>query len=352
MEELILHKIAMIGFGGMANWHYNKIQTIDGLEVAGIWDIKEERREYAKSKQIHVYESLEDLLVDKQTDLVLVATPNDVHKELTIAALEAGKNVVCEKPVTLCSADLQEMRNVAERTGKFFTVHQNRRWDEDFLTVKKILDEGKLGELFRIESRVHGSRGIPGDWRQEKEKGGGMVLDWGVNLLDQILLLFADIPLKKVYASITQVTNQLVDDGFTTDLIFENGVRVLVEVGTSNFVELPRWYVLGSEGTAVIQDWKLNGKIVRACGNDEKDVVPVITAAGLTKTMAPRRDDSIHTEELPKVTSDIREFYQNVMAVLEGRETSRIQLDEVARVMRLMEAIFESAKKEEVVLFE
>ena len=68
--------------------------------------------------------------------------------------------------------------------------------------------------------------------------------------------------------------------------------------------------------------------------------------------MAPRRDDSIHTEELPKVTSDIREFYQNVMAGLEGRETSRIQLDEVARVMRLMEAIFESAKKEEVVLFE
>ena len=113
------------------------------------------------------------MLADKQTDLVLVATPNDVHKELVIAALEAGKNVVCEKPVTLCSEDLKEMRAAAERTGKFFTVHQNRRWDEDYLTVKKILEEGKLGEVFRIESRVHGSRGIPGDWRQEKEKGGG-----------------------------------------------------------------------------------------------------------------------------------------------------------------------------------
>ena len=346
------HKIALIGFGGMAGWHYDKIQGIDGLEVAGIWDIKEERRTLAQSKNIHVYEGLEDLLADEQTDLVLVATPNDVHKELVIAALEAGKNVVCEKPVTLCSEDLKEMRAAAERTRKFFTVHQNRRWDEDYLTVKKILEEGKLGEVFRIESRVHGSRGIPGDWRQEKEKGGGMVLDWGVHLLDQILLMFPGVALKKVYASITNVTNQLVDDGFTTDLIFENGVHVLVEVGTSNFVELPRWYVLGSEGTAVITDWHLHGKIVRACGNDEKDVVPVVTAAGLTKTMAPRRDDSIFTEKLPKVTSDIRDFYRNVMAVLEGREESRIKLDEVARVMRLMEAIFESAAKEEVVLFE
>ena len=346
------HKIALIGFGGMAGWHYDKIQEIDGLEVAGIWDIKEERRTVAQSRKIHVYTGLEDLLADEQTDLVLVATPNDVHKGLVIAALEAGKNVVCEKPVTLSSEDLKEMREAAERTGKFFTVHQNRRWDEDYLTVKKILEEGKLGEVFRIESRVHGSRGIPGDWRQEKEKGGGMVLDWGVHLLDQILLMFPGVALKKVYASITNVTNQLVDDGFTTDLMFENGVHVLVEVGTSNFVELPRWYVLGSEGTAVITDWQLHGKIVRACGNDEKDVVPVVTAAGLTKTMAPRRDDSIFTEELPKVTSDIRDFYRNVMAVLEGREESRIKLDEVARVMRLMEAIFESAAKEEVVLFE
>ena len=80
------------------------------------------------------------------------------------------------------------MMDAAERTGNFLTVHQNRRWDEDFWTVKKILEEGKLGEVFRIESRVHGSRGIPGDWRQEKEHGGGMVLDWGVHLLDQAML--------------------------------------------------------------------------------------------------------------------------------------------------------------------
>ncbi len=348
----MVHKLAMVGFGGMAGWHYDLIQKIEGIEAAGIWDIKKERREAAAEKGIHVYASFADLLADKTVDIVLIAAPNDVHRQAAIDAMRAGKNVVSEKPVTLSSAQLQEMIDVSRETGKFLTVHQNRRWDEDFLTVKEILGSGELGEVFRIESRVHGSRGIPGDWRQEKEHGGGMVLDWGVHLLDQALLFYPGVKVKTVYATLTNITNQLVDDGFTADLLLENGVHILVEVGTNNFIALPRWYVLGSNGSAVIEDWEKNGKIVRATGVDEKDVAPVITAAGLTKTMAPRREDSIHTESLLDIQSDIREFYGNVMAVLEGKEESRIKLDEVMRVMRLMEAVFESAWSGQVVNFE
>ncbi len=346
------HNLAIVGFGGMAGWHYDLIEKLENLSVSGIWDIKEERREYARSRQIPVYESLENLLADETVDLVLVATPNDVHKSIAIAAMAAGKNVVSEKPVTLCSEDLQEMIKASETYSKFLTVHQNRRWDEDFLTVKKLMDEGTLGEIYRLESRVHGSRGIPGDWRQEKEHGGGMVLDWGVHLLDQALMLFPGVALKTIYATLTNVTNQLVDDGFTADLGFANGVHMIVEVGTSNFISLPRWYVLGTNGTAMIQDWGANLKIVRARGVDKEDVVPVRTAAGLTKTMAPRREDSIFTEERPEEKSDICEFYQNVMAVIEGREESRIKLEEVARVMRVMEAVFASAQNNQVIQFD
>ena len=343
------HKMAIVGFGGMAGWHYDEIQTIDELEIAGIWDIKEERRNCAAEKGLRVYGSLEELLADGETDLVLIATPNDVHKPVAVAAMNAGKNVISEKPVALNAEELQEMIEVSEKTGRFLTVHQNRRWDEDFLTVKRILEKGSLGELFRVESRVHGSRGIPRDWRQEKAHGGGMILDWGVHLLDQLLQLMGDTAICSVYGVETHVTNQLVDDGFYAEIGFENGVTALVEVGTSNFVSLPRWYVMGADGTAIVEDWALHGKIVRASGVDEKDVAPVITAAGLTKTMAPRRDDSIFTEELPVVKSDVREFYYNVMAVLEGREESRIRLPEVMRVMRLMEAIHKSAETGEVV---
>lgn len=348
----MLHKMGIIGFGGMAGWHRELIQTIDGLDIAGIYDIKEERMEAARGFGLHTYASQEELLEDPEIEFVLIATPNDLHKPIAVEAMRAGKHVISEKPVTLSSADLGEMIRVSEETGRFLTVHQNRRWDEDFLTVKQMMESGILGELFRIESRVHGSRGIPGDWRQEPQKGGGMILDWGVHLLDQMLLLFPGVPLKRVYATVTNVTNQLVDDGFTAELTFANGVVAVVEVGTSNFISLPRWYALGQNGTAVIEDWGKNGKVVAATGTDESDVVPVKTAAGLTKTMAPRRDDSIFTKEVQKVDSDIRDFYRNVMAVLEGREKPVVKLDEAARVMRLMEAVFASAQKHKVVAFE
>lgn len=344
--------LGIVGFGGMGNWHRELVESIDGLEVAGIYDIKESRVKFAEEAGIKAYESLEDLLLDERIDIVLVSTPNDLHKPIAIKAMRAGKNVVSEKPVTLSSGDLQEMIQVSEETGRFFTVHQNRRWDEDFLTMKRIYEEHLLGEVFRIESRVHGSRGIPGDWRQEKEHGGGMVLDWGVHLLDQILLMMGKVKLKTVYATETHITNQLVDDGFTAELRFENGVEILVEVGTSNFINLPRWYMLGVNGTAVIEDWSLKGQIVTAVGKNETDVVPVRTAAGLTKTMAPRRDDTIKKQELPLVKSDIRDFYRNVMNVIAKKEEPKIKLPEVMRVMKLMEAIFESAKEHRSVDFE
>ena len=346
------HRIAIIGLGGMGTWHLNKLETLNEPEVAGIWDIKEARREYARSRNVFVYDNLEALLADETVDMVLIATPNDMHKPLAIQAMEAGKHVISEKPITISSADLQEMIAVSEKTGKFLCVHQNRRWDEDFLTVKEILKEGRLGPVFRIESRVQGAHGIPGDWRQEPEKGGGMILDWGVHLLDQALLLYPDAKIETVYATVTNVTNTKVDDGFSADLGMSNGVHILVEVGTSNFIPLPRWVVQGTDGTAVIEDWKLNGKQVCAHGNDEKDVVPVITAAGLTKTMAPRREDTIATYPLPEVHSDVRDFYRNVVAHLNGKAERLIKLPQVVRVMKLMEAIRTSAEKKQVIYLE
>lgn len=344
--------LAIIGFGGMGNWHRELIDTIDGIDVCGVYDICESRKVFAKECNLISYAALTDLLEDSNIDIVLVSTPNDLHKPIAIEAMKAGKHVICEKPVTLSSSDLEEMIQVSKATNRFFTVHQNRRWDEDFLTIKNILEREMLGEVFRIESRVHGSIGIPGDWRQEKEKGGGMVLDWGVHLLDQILLFMPNEKLTHVYASVTNVTNQLVDDGFTAELTFSNGLQVLVEVGTNNFISLPRWYVLGQNGTAIIENWELDGKVVTAQGINHHDVVPVRTAAGLTKTMAPRREDTKKTLELPIVKSDICDFYKNVMDVIQNNAEPKIKLSEVMRVMKLMEAIFESAEKRCVISLE
>ena len=342
----------LIGFGGMGKWHTEILENVPEIELAGIYDIKEEKRKLAEEAGFHTYETEEAMLADESIDVILVATPNDTHRPIALRAMEAGKNVIVEKPATLSLKELTELEDMAGKTGRFLTVHQNRRWDEDLLTVREILKDQTMGEIFRIESRVHGSRGIPGDWRKEKAHGGGMVLDWGVHLFDQIFRLTGERRLKTVYATLTNVTNQEVDDGFTAVLRFEGGLEVLVEVGTNNFISLPRWYVLGENGSAVVEDWDLSGKIVKAFSEEEKEIVPVRTAAGLTKTMAPRREDTIRVEELPRVPGDIADFHRNVAAVLLRGEEPAVKLPEVKRVMRLMETVFESAEKNHVMDFE
>lgn len=342
----------LIGFGGMGKWHTEILENVPEIELAGIYDIKEEKRKLAEEAGFHTYETEEAMLADESIDVILVATPNDTHRPIALRAMEAGKNVIVEKPATLSLKELTELEDMAGKTGQFLTVHQNRRWDEDLLTVREILKDQTMGEIFRIESRVHGSRGIPGDWRKEKAHGGGMVLDWGVHLFDQIFRLTGERRLKTVYATLTNVTNQEVDDGFTAVLRFEGGLEVLVEVGTNNFISLPRWYVLGKNGSAVVEDWDLSGKIVKAFSEEEKEIVPVRTAAGLTKTMAPRREDTIRVEELPRVPGDIADFHRNVAAVLLRGEEPAVKLPEVKRVMRLMETVFESAEKNHVMDFE
>ena len=345
-------QLAIVGFGGMGNWHRELIESgIEGLELAGTFDIKESQQELSRSLGYRAYESLEALLADDSIDIVLIATPNDFHRPIAVQALRAGKNVVSEKPVTLSCADLQQMIDAANENGKIFTVHQNRRWDEDYLTMKKIYDEGMLGEVFNIESRVHGSRGIPGDWRGIKEKGGGMILDWGVHIIDQMLQMVRE-KVTSLYCQIYHVTNYEVDDGYTLTLTFESGKRALLEVGTSNFIELPRWYMNGENGSAQIDDFYHHGRVVRITDWDKNDAVPVKTAAGLTKTMAPRTDETIKTEELDWVKSDIKDFYRNVMAAIEGKEPQKITHPELMRVMRLMELAFESAEKNQVLSFE
>lgn len=345
---------AVIGYGGMGGWHTRKIKNEMGeyAELVGIYDIKPERARVAEENGIHAFSSREELLSDERIDLVTIATPNDVHKEIAIDAMRHGKNVISEKPVTLSHDDLEEMIACAEECGKLFTVHQNRRWDEDYLTMKKLLDEGTLGKVFRIESRVQGSRGIPGDWRNQKEHGGGMVLDWGIHLLDQALMMTMPRKLKTVYAELTNVTNENCDDGFRTTLIFDDGLSFYVEVTTSNFISLPRWYMLGENGTSVLNDWDCSGKTVMVSDWENRDAVPIVAGAGITKTMAPRTEDTIKEYPLDVQKADWGEYYKNVFKYLKGEDATLVTHDEQRRLIRLVEAIFKSGENNTVVDFD
>lgn len=295
---------------------------------------------------VHAYASREELLSDPAIDLVTVAIPNDVHHEVCVDAMRHGKHVVCEKPVTLSSESLQEMIDESKRNHVIFTVHQNRRWDEDFLIMKKIYDEGTLGPVFNIESRVHGSRGIPGDWRNTKEHGGGMVLDWGIHLLDQIMQMIQK-PLLRVYANLTYVTNENVDDGFKVILGFEDDLNVQVEVGTSNFINLP----VGTcrvRTAPPIRDWDCSGRNRDGVRLGKRDAVPIDTAAGNQDHGSPARRN-YQKYPLPRWNPHVRVFIANLVKVSRGEAEQLIRHDEMMRDMKLMEAIFRSDETHSVV---
>ena len=341
------HKLAIVGFGGMGTWHYENVsKRVDEVEVKGVYDVRQEPMDTAASLGLKTYESLDAVLNDPEIDIVTIATPNNFHKDIAIKAMRAGKNVISEKPVTIVSSELEEIMAVAKETGKLFSVHQNRRWDKDYLIIKKILSDKTIGEPYYIESRVQGSRGPLHGWRGYKVNGGGMVLDWGIHLLDQMLDMI-DSKVVDIDAHLFSIHTPEVDDNFKTMIKFENGVSYLVEVATNCFINQPRWHVCCKEGTAVVENWDCDGKIIKLANNDElawEDVI-VYTSAGPTRTMAPRPEETTEQLELPEVEADWTNFYRNIAAVLDGKAELIVKPEQCLRVMKVVDAIFESHEK-------
>ena len=337
-------KVAVVGYGGMGGWHVDRLLTSDVAELAGIYDIRRNRCDAAAAKGIHVYGSYRELLQDESVEIVTVAIPNDVHEEVVIKALDAGKNVICEKPVTLTSQSLDRMIAAAERNGKLFSTHQNRRWDVDYLAMKQIHDSRELGDVINLESRIHGSRGIPSDWRGEKRYGGGMLYDWGIHLIDQALMIFGFDKVDSVFCTMDNITNQEVDDGFKLTLRFKNGQTAFIEVGTYNFVAMPRFYLRAEKGTALLTDWREEAQVVKCTHWHESEVLPVETAAGLTKTMAPRDEVTTETYRVARPASDVHDYYRNFVASVRGEAKPFVTAEQMRVDLKVIEAAFKSAE--------
>jgi len=343
---------AVIGYGGMGGWHTRHLLDSDVAYLTGIYDIKPERCELARENGIYAYPSYEAVLADPKVDFVTIAVPNELHAPLAIQALRAGKHVISEKPVTLSVAELDSVLKVADECGRLFTVHQNRRWDVDYLMMKQVYASGVLGDVFGVESRYQGSRGIPGDWRGHKEHGGGMLYDWGIHLIDQMLGIVYDRRIESIFCRCEHITNDEVDDGFKLLLTFANGMTAHIEVGTCNFISLPMWYMAGDQGTAIIGFWDMEGKVVKLHSWEDKDAKPIEAASGLTKTMAPRDGNSVEELPIPRIQSNPREYYANVFDYLEGKADILVKNEQVMRVLRVIELALESAAKNQALDFE
>lgn len=348
----MLHKVASIGFGGMATHHFNQSKCLDMIELKGIYDIDPKRQEAARNYGLYIYSSAEEIYSDPEVDIVLVAVPNDLHKAYCIEALRHGKNVLCEKPVTMNSKDLEDIMAVAKETGMVFTVDQNRRVNKDFVLMKRSVEAGLLGDVYVIESRVEGSRGVPAGWRTTKAQGGGMMLDWGVHLIDQIMYMYPDAKVTNVFCKMYEIHYD-VDDNFRLTMMLSNGITAHIEVSTNNFIKHPRWYVLGTDGTLQIDDWDSEGRIVRCKSREDTWGAEIAkNKVGPSKTMAPRSPESV--EEIPihaptDVEDNLNPTYYQLVDAIEGKAELTIKPEQALRVMRVMEAAFRSSETGEAI---
>lgn len=368
-------RIAIVGCGGMGSGHAVALQSGTGvtvykgnvadarmpdsalttnlgeiIELAGITDIDPVRVKWAVSQGIFVYADYDEMLADDTVDAILIATPNHLHKAMAIAALRRGKHVLCEKPVMLSSADLVDVMAEAERAKKVFYPRQNREWDEDFLIIKKIYEEELLGKIFEIRCRIMGARGIPGDWRSKKKCGGGMMYDWGVHIIDRIVKMVGKAP-KSVFCDLKYITNKECDDNVFVYLTFEGDLTIRLEVDTCHFVNLPLWNLFADHGSAEILNWDCEGKMMQLSSWQDKDATPIIAGSGLTKTMAPRTRESLTELPLPRFDFDRNELYKNFVETCQGRAEQIVTNEHALRVLKVIEACFESARTKEVVEF-
>lgn len=347
-----IYNLGIVGYGGMAGNHKKQLDHGNvRVKLKGVYDIDNTRMEVAKEQGFIAYESREALLNDPEIDIVLVATTNDSHKEISIEALRAGKHVICEKPVTTNAKDLEDIMAVAKEEGKIFTVDQNRRMNRDFINVCRTIDSGLIGKPYVIESRVEGSRGMPKGWRCTKELGGGMMYDWGVHLIDQIMYMVNE-KVKTVYCIMYSINYPEVDDNFRLTMTFESGLTAHIEISTNNFITHPRFYVLGTEGTMIVTDWDGTGKAVTKLCDDEGWGTEIKKVkAGPTKTMAPRDPCTVKITELTEpegVEDNLDPVYRQLVDAIEGAEL-KIKPEQTLRVVKVMEAAFKSHETKQVI---
>jgi len=248
-------RVALLGYGlAGAVFHAPLIASVDGLELAAIVTRDEQRRSRARREHpgaLLLGSADEVWERTRELDLAVVASPNRFHVPLARAAVTAGLAVVVDKPLAASADEARALVDEARERSLMLTVFQNRRWDGDFLTVRRLLDTAQLGQVARFESRFERWRPeLSGGWREspEREDAGGLLYDLGSHLVDQALQLFG--PAAEVYAELdARRTGARTDDDAFVALTHESGVRSHLWMSAVAAQQGPRFRILGSMGS-------------------------------------------------------------------------------------------------------
>jgi predicted dehydrogenase len=331
--------MGIVGMGKMGGFHAEWIAKNPQLELCAICEKNPERVKQVREKYpVKVHQDYAAFLAE-DLDFVVVVTTNDAHEELSVAALNSGRNVIVEKPMSVSYESCRHMIQAAEKNKRHLFVHHSSRWDRDYLLVKEVIASGILGEILVIQSKVMlcdagwpgwGIDGMANPWRIKAKYHGGLLFDWGPHLVDQILLMVPR-PLLGVFGQLQSgVWSTEVDDHFFAVLRFDDRVLCQIEVSNNGRIALPRWYVIGSKGTLEVKGF-------REPFWDQAEIVYL-------------RDNGKKESRLVKL-HDVCEsgaeggFYEDLIPHVEGKKKDFVSMYEAARVVQVLELIKRSSQE-------
>jgi predicted dehydrogenase len=355
-------KIAIVGTGGIANGkHMPSLATLDNVEQVAFVDIIEDKAKLAAKEygtpDAKVYTDYREMLKDPSIDVVQVCTPNDAHADIAIAALEAGKHVMSEKPMAKTAADAKRMLDASIKTGKKLTVGYNNRFRPDSQHLKKVVDAGTLGEIYFAKAHAIRRRAVPtwGVFLDEEKQGGGPLIDIGTHALDLTLWMMNNYEPKSVmgtsYHKLSQRENAAnawgpwdpkkftVEDSAFGFITMKNGATIILEsswaLNTLN-VDEAKCSLSGTEGGAdMIGGLRINGEQHSRLYTQEVD----LKAGGVAFYSGKTENDS---------TLEARMW---IDAILNDKDP--VVLPQQAFIVsQILEAIYDSAKSGKAIYFD
>jgi predicted dehydrogenase len=337
-------RAGVIGYGMAGRiFHTAVLSSVEGMELGGIVQRKgdEAARAYPA---VPIYRSVEAMLEDKSLELVVVATPNVSHMPLAKQLLEAGRNVVVDKPFALSTTDAAEAIVLAHKQGLVLSAYQNRRWDGDFLTVKKLIASGELGNLVSFESCYDRWRPQPrlDVWRENGGPGGGTLLDLGSHLVDQALNLFG-LPTHLTAQVLTERAAARVDDAFEIRLQYPTH-SVLLRGRCLAAIQRPRFLLHGTRGA--FMKWGLDPQEeALKQGAKFTDAGFGLEPAAAWGTLTVDAEGTLVTRPVQTVAGDYRCYYANVRDAILGVAPLAVPGEDAWRSLRILELARESSQR-------
>jgi scyllo-inositol 2-dehydrogenase (NADP+) len=338
-------RVVLAGYGlAGASFHARLVAATDGLELAAVVTRDPERRAQLAHDHPHAVavDALEDALDD--ADLVVVASPNRFHVPLARAAIDAGRHVVVDKPLAVTAAQARELAAAAQAAGVVLAPFHNRRWDDDFLTLRRAVAEDRFGPVLRLESRFDRWRPSirEGAWREggDPADGGGLLLDLGSHLVDQAVRLLG--PVTSVYAELdVRRPGAVVEDDVFVALAHTGGARSHLWAGVHAADGPPRFRVLGERGAFVSHGLDPQEAALRA------GAAPGDPGFGRRDVAADGgafwHDGAGTPTAIAMETGAWGGFYPAVLAAIRDGVAPPVTADEAVGVLELLEAARESA---------